>query len=47
MLCGHLEGSDVAGARESQEEGDICVQIMIHYIVQQKLTKHCKATTPN
>ena len=32
------------GGRVTQEEGDICVGILlIHFVVQLKLTQHCKA----
>ena len=31
------------GGREVQEGGDICIHELIHFIVLQKLTQHCKA----
>ena len=46
MLCDDLEGWDKEGGREDQEEGDIEVYVciwLIHFVVQQKLTQHCKA----
>ena len=42
MLCDDLEGWDVVG-REVQEGGDYAYIELIHFIVQQKLTQHCKA----
>ena len=46
MLCDDLEGWDKEGEREAQEGGDvgiyICIQLF-HFVVQQKLTHHCKA----
>ena len=45
MLYDHLEGWDREGGREAQEGGDmgiyVCIQL-IHFVVQQKLTQHCK-----
>ena len=29
--------------KEAQEDGDICTPVLIHIVVQQKLTQHCKA----
>ena len=43
MLCDHLEGWDREGGRETQEEGDKYTFKLIHFVVQQKLTQHCKA----
>ena len=46
MLCDHLEGWDRDGGREMQEGGDmgICVYVwLIHFVIQQKLTHHCRA----
>ena len=44
--CDHLEGWDREGGREMQEGGDmgiyVCIQL-IHFVIQQKLTQHCKA----
>ena len=45
MLCDNLEGRDKEGGRESPEGGDMgtCVCILlIHFVVQQKLTKYCE-----
>ena len=46
MLCDHLEGWDREGERESQEVGDMGIYVyvqLIHFVIQQKLTQHCKA----
>ena len=46
MLCGDLDGWDGGrGGREVQEGGGIYIYIysLIHFVVQQKLTQHCKA----
>ena len=46
MLCDDQEGWDREGGRQAQEGGDmgICVYIqLIHFVVQQNLTQHCKA----
>ena len=46
MLCDHLEGWDREGGREKQERGDmgICVYVqLIHFVIKQQLTQHCKA----
>ena len=45
-VCDHLEGWDREGGRETQEGGDmgICVYVwLIHFVIKQKLTHHCKA----
>ena len=46
MLCDHLEGWDGEGGREMQEGGDmgiyVCIQL-IHFVIQKKVTQHCKA----
>ena len=42
MLCGDLDGWDEG--REVPEGGHVCIHIADHFIVQQKLTKQCKAT---
>ena len=46
VLCNHLEGWDKEGGRETQEGGDmgiyVCI-LLIHFVIQQKLTQHCKA----
>ena len=39
MLCGDLNG-------RSKREGIYAYIQLIHFIVQQKLTQHCKATIP-
>ena len=41
--CDDLEGWDGGGGREGQEGGDACNTETIHFVVQQKLTQHCKA----
>ena len=39
-------GWDGEDGKEAQEGGDICVHIwLMHAVVQQKLTQHCKAIT--
>ena len=46
VLCDHLEGWDREGRKETQEGGDVGIYVyieLIHFIVQQKLTHHCKA----
>ena len=46
MLCDHLEGWDREGGREAQEGGNMGIYVyiqLIHFAVQQKLTKHWKA----
>ena len=46
MLCDHLEGRGREGGRETQEGGDmeICVYVwLIHFVIQHKLTHHCRA----
>ena len=46
MLCDNLEGWDREDGREAQEEGDMGIYVylqLIHFVVQQKLTQHCKA----
>ena len=46
MLCDDLEGWDKEGGREAQEGGDMGTYVyvqLIHFVVQQKLTHHCKA----
>ena len=39
MLYGRLDGKEIS------KGGDICVHVLIHFAVQQKLTQLCKATT--
>ena len=45
MLCDHLEVGDREGGREGDARGkrygNIC--ILIHFVIKQKLTHHCKA----
>ena len=46
MFCDDLEGSDGEGGREDQEGRDMGIYVylqLIHFVVQQKLTQHCKA----
>ena len=46
MICDDLEGWDREGGREAQEGGDMGIYVyirLIHFVVQQKLTQHCKA----
>ena len=46
MLCDDLEGWDREGGREKHEGGDMRIYVyvkLIHFVVQQKLTQHCKA----
>ena len=46
MICDHLGGGDREGGRETQEGGDMVIYVyiqLIHFVVQQKLTQHCKA----
>ena len=46
MLRVHLEEWDREGGRETQEEGDMGMYVyvlLIHFVIQQKLTHHCKA----
>ena len=44
MLCGDLEGRDGVGVGGRLTRKGIYVYIQqIHFVVQQKLTQHCKA----
>ena len=46
VLCDHLEGWDRDGGRETQEGGDMGIYVyvqLIHFVIKQKLTHHCKA----
>ena len=46
VLCDHLEGWDREGGRETQEGGDMRIYVhveLIHFVIKQKLTHHCKA----
>ena len=50
MLCDHLEGWDREGGREAQEGGHMGIYVyiwLIHFVVQQKLTQHCKQLYSN
>ena len=43
---GHVEGWDREGGREMQEGGDMGIYVyikLIHFVIKQKLTHHCKA----
>ena len=45
-ICDHLEGWGREGGTETKEGGDmgICVYVeLTHFVIQQKLTQHCKA----
>ena len=48
MFCGDLEGWDEGGVegRFNGEGINVYIQL-IHFIVQQKLTQHCKTTIPH
>ena len=46
MLCDPLEGWDREGGRETQDEGDMGIYVyvqLIQFVIQEKLTQHCKA----
>ena len=44
MLCDHLEGWEREGGREAEEGGDMGIYVqLIHFVIKQKLTHHCKA----
>ena len=46
MLCDHLEEWDREGGEEAQEGGDMGIYVyieLIHFVIKQKLTHHCKA----
>ena len=46
MLCDHLEGWDKEGGKETQEGGDMGIYVyvwLIHLVIKQKLTHHCRA----
>ena len=45
MLCDDLEEWDGGDGREAQEGRAIVYIQLIHFVVQQKLTKRCKANT--
>ena len=45
MHCDHLEGCDRESGRETQEGGDMGIYVYVeltHFVIQQKLTHHCK-----
>ena len=48
MLCDDLDGWDGKWGcgREAQEEGIFVYRSLILFVDQQKLTQHCKTTTP-
>lgn len=39
-------GMGVGSGKEVQEGGDTCVHIADHFIVEQRLTQHCKTVIP-
>ena len=46
VLCDHLEGWDKESRRKTQEGGDMGIYVyiqLIHFVIKQKLTHHCKA----
>ena len=46
MFCDDLEGWGGEGGREAEEGGDMEIYVyilLIHFALQQKLTKYCKA----
>ena len=46
MFYDNLEGWDREGEREMQEGGDMGMYVyikLIHFVIKQKLTHHCKA----
>ena len=46
VLCDNTEGCDWGQRRESQEGGTDVYTELIHIVVQQELTQHCKAIIP-
>ena len=44
VLFGDLDGG-MGVHKEVQERGYICIHTADHFVVQQKLTQQCKATT--
>ena len=44
MLCGELEGWAKGVGGRSEREGTRVYLKLIHLVVRQKLTQHCKAT---
>ena len=46
MLCDCLEGWDREGGKEMQEGGYMGIFVyvqLVHFVIEQKLTHHCKA----
>ena len=46
MLSVYLEGWDRESGRETQEGGDMGIYVyvwLIHFVVEQRLTHHCRA----
>ena len=43
MLCDDLGGWDGGGVGRRSERGDMVYIQLIHFIIQQKPTQHCKA----
>ena len=46
VLCDHLEEWDREGGRETQEGGGMGIYVyveLIHFVIKQKRTHHCKA----
>ena len=46
MLCDDLEGWGREGGRETQEGGHMGIYVyvkLIHFVIKQKRTHHCKA----
>ena len=47
VLCGDLEAWDGAGVGgRPKRKGIYVYTLLIHFVVQQTLTRHCKATIP-
>ena len=47
MFCNDLDGWDERGLEgRSKREGIYVCEEMTHFVVQQKLTQHCKASMP-
>ena len=46
MPCGDLEEWDEGEGGRSKREGIFVYIQLIHFLVQQKLTQHCKANLP-
>ena len=46
LLCVHLDGWDRECGRDTQDGGDMGMYVyvqLIHFVIKQKLTLHCKA----